>query len=102
MIDASSCNVGGKPIRPFGLVHGFQEGRIREAFFEKYPELARDLEKHNLNPGLIALLLDSLIDIDLLLQKPETPPESVQIQTSNSDSVEPKEFSAEQLYRTHA
>jgi len=58
-----------KPIATFGLAHTSDEAqrkRIVERCFEKYPALEHDLARLRNDPGLVALLLDTLIDVDLL------------------------------------
>lgn len=74
--NADSCaslrlHVGVKPIGLFGLAHSVaqsQQTSIAQGCFDKYPALQQELEEIKRNPGLMALLLDSLINIEMLQQ----------------------------------
>jgi hypothetical protein len=58
-----------KLIEVFGIAQSVSESqkrRIVDVYFEKYPSLRRELGPLQKDPGLIALLLDTLIDVEIL------------------------------------
>ncbi len=57
---------GMKPISFFGLVHFFQEDRIKSVCHDKYPQISRDLDIPPHQWGFITFLVHYLIDVDVL------------------------------------
>jgi len=55
-----------KPLSIFGLLHLFGRGRIRRAYLERYPRLPSDLWVEPVNKGLLSLIHDHLVDVNLL------------------------------------
>ena len=64
---------GTKPFSAFGIFHGMekQQNRLGEAYKSDYPKLESELRKFQTkeNRGLLALLLDTLLDLDLIKEK---------------------------------
>jgi len=57
---------GAKPLSIFGLVHNFGTEKTQRKYQKTYPLLASDMETLHANPGLMALLLNHLVNLDLL------------------------------------
>lgn len=57
---------GIKPFSPFGLLHNIQQTRMVEECDKLYPALRREIEEQKDNPGVIAYILDTLIDMKTL------------------------------------
>jgi len=60
-------STGAKPLSIFGLVHNFGTEKTQRKYQKTYPLLASDMETLRANPGLMALLLNHLVDLDVLL-----------------------------------
>ncbi|KAJ2913310.1 hypothetical protein MD484_g7113, partial [Candolleomyces efflorescens] len=61
---------GTKPLSPFGILHLLetQKARLFASTNQKYTALQTDLAVLKDNPGLLALILDTLIDLDIITQ----------------------------------
>ena len=61
---------GTKPLSPFGILHHLenQKARLSISANEKYSALRSDLAALKDNPGLLALILDTLIDLDIITE----------------------------------
>ena len=61
---------GTKPLSPFGILHLLenQQTRLCASTNEKYSALQSDLAALKDNPGLLALILDTLIDLDVITE----------------------------------
>ncbi|KAJ3526055.1 hypothetical protein NMY22_g10326 [Coprinellus aureogranulatus] len=55
-----------KPYSPFGMLHSRMAEKIAGASKAAYPELEAEIEGVQRNPGVVAFLLDTMIDIELL------------------------------------
>ncbi|KAJ3520904.1 hypothetical protein NMY22_g12540 [Coprinellus aureogranulatus] len=62
-----------KPYSPFGLLHSLPKLRMKmaEKCEIKYPGLKDDLKRQKERPGVLAFLLDTLIDLDALYLEPK-------------------------------
>ena len=59
-------SAGAKPLSIFGLAHNFGTEKTQREYQETYPFLCSDMQALRANPGLMALLLNHLVDLDLL------------------------------------
>ncbi|KAJ2931006.1 hypothetical protein H1R20_g6082, partial [Candolleomyces eurysporus] len=69
--DYFSLHEGTKPLTPFGIFHqlGSQRAQVSVSTVEKYRGLRSDLQSLKDNPGLLALILDTLIDLDVVAEE---------------------------------
>jgi hypothetical protein len=72
---------GTKPFSAFGVLHGLpnQREKLAGAFLSKYPKLEAELRalETDENRGVVALLLDTLLDLDLIREPVKRPQSSV-------------------------
>jgi hypothetical protein len=57
---------GFKPISVFGIAHLFQTERTQAAFMEEYPKLREEIALPKGERGILSLLSDHLIDLDII------------------------------------
>ncbi|KAJ2931024.1 hypothetical protein H1R20_g6098, partial [Candolleomyces eurysporus] len=60
-----------KPLTPFGIFHQLesQRAQISHSTIEKYTSLRSDLQSLKDNPGLLAFVLDTLVDLDVVIEE---------------------------------
>jgi len=61
-----------KPLSLLGLMHAFQEDKIRDAYLQKYPRVLSDVQSKPGDRGLVALLCDYVIDVGFITESEST------------------------------
>ena len=59
-------SIGIKPLSTFGLVHKFEEKKIRASCVKDYPKVTEDLGAAKEVKGVLNLICDHLLDLDIL------------------------------------
>jgi hypothetical protein len=57
---------GTKPLSVFGTIHGTQKKKMRKSFEEHYPRLRSDLALPRESRGLLTVLYDHFVDLDVI------------------------------------
>ncbi len=63
---------GIKPLSLLGLMHTFQEDKIRDAYLQEYPRVLSDVNSKLEDRGLVALLCDYVIDVGFISEPGST------------------------------
>ncbi|KAJ3540030.1 hypothetical protein NMY22_g4477 [Coprinellus aureogranulatus] len=60
--------MGAKPYSPFGLLHNLRnvQAQMISECEKMYPNLRKDMEKQRKNPGIVAYILDTYVDMEVL------------------------------------
>ncbi len=68
---------GAKPISIVGLAHNAVEQETLQRYRDAYPFLDSDIEKLRARAGLLTLLVNHLIDLELFTKADAIPPDAV-------------------------
>ena len=74
---AYDLKLGVKPISLAGVAHSIEREKIREACRREYPKIREEIQLPREERGLLSLLCDELIDVQLFEREATDSPDSV-------------------------
>jgi len=84
---------GRKPIAVFGVVHSIVGAETQEEYRKTYPRLDADIKTLREAPGLMALIIDKLIDFEII-SKPNLDVKDIESQLTKSGNWRSKFYSS--------